>query len=303
MLFNSKRGKELVRTWSHEATNAPPERKLNFLYLANDCLQQAKSKNKSDAFLGPFHRHLPEVLAHIGQVTNSASTSHRLPFRPHPFSLCAFTAHIAMHSASLTVRCEQSCKHIPKTTDSVRRTVKIWEERQVYDSKTVAAFLAALVHPPSCRVALGTRPAPRAAPDPCNRVQSGDGGVAAPAGGGSGAPGGLGGGSARLGAPALKGPAADLAAKLGAVQRLAAQCRAVRDQARPRPPRAGATSVPRQHRLTGARGPAPPPLPHMDAACPVSTGGGTRRVRLVRGRGGGQPPSQSGGGPLLAVHG
>ena len=32
----------------------------------------------------------------------------------------------------------------------------------------------------------------------------------------------------------------------------------------------------------------------MDAACPVSTGGGTRRVRLVRGRGGGaSPPGRS----------
>ena len=50
-------------------------------------------------------------------------------------------------------------------------------------------------------------------------------------------------------------------------------------------PRSAAPARPHPPSLTS---PAPAPAPaqhHVDAACPISTGGGTRRVRLVRGVG------------------
>ena len=43
-VFHRKRAKTLVPTWQQELRAAPPKRKLTFLYLANDVLQNSRKK-------------------------------------------------------------------------------------------------------------------------------------------------------------------------------------------------------------------------------------------------------------------
>ncbi|KAI8895053.1 hypothetical protein BC833DRAFT_602586 [Globomyces pollinis-pini] len=58
LLFHNNRAKESVMCWCEQLTKAPPQKKLFFLYLVNDILQQRK---KSESFLIEFKKVLPEV--------------------------------------------------------------------------------------------------------------------------------------------------------------------------------------------------------------------------------------------------
>jgi hypothetical protein len=57
MIFNYKHAHNLVLTWRQEALKAAPERKLTFLYLANDVIQQ--SRKKGPKFIDEFGTSLP----------------------------------------------------------------------------------------------------------------------------------------------------------------------------------------------------------------------------------------------------
>ena len=52
MIFNYKHAANLVTTWRQEALRAAPERKITFLYLANDVIQQ--SRRKGSHFVDEF---------------------------------------------------------------------------------------------------------------------------------------------------------------------------------------------------------------------------------------------------------
>jgi hypothetical protein len=44
MIFNYKHAPNLVATWRQEALRTTPERKITYLYLANDVIQQSRKK-------------------------------------------------------------------------------------------------------------------------------------------------------------------------------------------------------------------------------------------------------------------
>jgi regulator of Ty1 transposition protein 103 len=61
LLFHRKHAKESVRIWQEELNKALPQRKLFFLYLANDVIQS--SKKKSDDFTVEFSKVLAQVFS------------------------------------------------------------------------------------------------------------------------------------------------------------------------------------------------------------------------------------------------
>ncbi|EKX52969.1 hypothetical protein GUITHDRAFT_101420 [Guillardia theta CCMP2712] len=69
MIFNYKHAANLVRTWQREILQVKPERKLTFLYLANDVLQQSRKKHQE--FLNEFAKVLPGVLADVAKSCDS----------------------------------------------------------------------------------------------------------------------------------------------------------------------------------------------------------------------------------------
>lgn len=63
MLFNYKAAAQLVRTWTKEFMILKPERKLVFMYLANDVMQQSRKKGKD--FINEWQKVLPGVYFNI----------------------------------------------------------------------------------------------------------------------------------------------------------------------------------------------------------------------------------------------
>jgi len=63
IMFHRKSFKQSVHIWDREIRKVPPERKIIYLYLANDILQN--SRKKSLDFVREFAKILPSTLAHI----------------------------------------------------------------------------------------------------------------------------------------------------------------------------------------------------------------------------------------------
>uniref|UniRef100_A0A7S0F4U7 CID domain-containing protein n=1 Tax=Hanusia phi TaxID=3032 RepID=A0A7S0F4U7_9CRYP len=69
MIFNYKHAANLVRTWHKEILQVKPDRKLTFLYLANDVLQQSRKKHQE--FLNEFAKVLPGTFADVAKSCES----------------------------------------------------------------------------------------------------------------------------------------------------------------------------------------------------------------------------------------
>ncbi|KAH3756977.1 homeobox protein Nkx-6.3 [Pelomyxa schiedti] len=63
--FHRKRASESAHIWNRELFAAQPDRKLLYLYLANDVLQN--SRRKGPDFIKEFGRFLPDALAHVSR--------------------------------------------------------------------------------------------------------------------------------------------------------------------------------------------------------------------------------------------
>ncbi|KAL7731713.1 hypothetical protein ACLKA6_018076 [Drosophila palustris] len=101
LIHHRKHHTVIVQTWQRELQNVPEPKKLTFMYLANDVIQN--SKKKGPEFGKEFSNVLPKVFAHIGE----------------------------------------SCKS-DKLLGSLGRILNIWQERGVYDAKTIADYRGCL---------------------------------------------------------------------------------------------------------------------------------------------------------------
>eukprot|EP00854_Cymbomonas_tetramitiformis_P005856 gene5856-7057_t len=63
--FHRKRSKQVVATWESEYTKAPREKRLAFIYLANDVLQN--SRKKGPEFVNDFFKVLPRAFKHLAK--------------------------------------------------------------------------------------------------------------------------------------------------------------------------------------------------------------------------------------------
>jgi hypothetical protein len=59
-IFHRRRAKRVVDTWEKQFNNATTDKKVSFLYLSNDILQN--SKRKGSEFVNEFWRVLPGLL-------------------------------------------------------------------------------------------------------------------------------------------------------------------------------------------------------------------------------------------------
>ncbi|KAH8278226.1 hypothetical protein KR044_002923 [Drosophila immigrans] len=103
LIHHRKHHTVIVQTWQRELQNVPEAKKLTFMYLANDVIQN--SKKKGPEYGKEFSVVLPKVFGHIGD----------------------------------------SCKS-DKLMGSLGRILNIWQERGVYDAKTIADYRARLQH-------------------------------------------------------------------------------------------------------------------------------------------------------------
>ena len=62
-IFHRKRAKRVVDTWEKQFNSATKDKKVSFLYLSNDILQN--SKRKGGDFVNEFWRVLPRSLKHV----------------------------------------------------------------------------------------------------------------------------------------------------------------------------------------------------------------------------------------------
>jgi regulator of Ty1 transposition protein 103 len=62
-IFHRKRAKRVVDTWEKQFTSAREDKKISFLYLSNDILQN--SKRKGADYVDEFWRVLPRSLKHV----------------------------------------------------------------------------------------------------------------------------------------------------------------------------------------------------------------------------------------------
>ncbi|XP_034483260.1 regulation of nuclear pre-mRNA domain-containing protein 1A [Drosophila innubila] len=97
LIHHRKHHTIIVQTWQRELQNVAEPKKLTFMYLANDVIQN--SKKKGPEYGKEFSNVLPKVFAHIGE----------------------------------------SCKS-DKLLGSLGRILNIWQERGVYDAKTIADY-------------------------------------------------------------------------------------------------------------------------------------------------------------------
>ncbi|KAI8584914.1 RNA polymerase II-binding domain-containing protein [Geranomyces variabilis] len=67
LMYHRKHAASSVRTWARELHKASPSRKLCFLYLANDVVQN--SRRKGDEFVKEFAKVFPETLPHVFRHT------------------------------------------------------------------------------------------------------------------------------------------------------------------------------------------------------------------------------------------
>ncbi|KAI8908807.1 hypothetical protein DFJ77DRAFT_473352 [Powellomyces hirtus] len=63
LMYHRKHAALSVQTWARELHKATPARKLSFLYLANDVVQN--SRRKGDEFVKEFAKVFPETLPHV----------------------------------------------------------------------------------------------------------------------------------------------------------------------------------------------------------------------------------------------
>lgn len=101
LIHHRKHHASIVKTWLRELQNVPESKKLTFMYLANDVIQN--SKKKGPEYGKEFSLALPKVFTHIGETCSSE-----------------------------------------KLFGSMGRILKIWEERGVYDSKTINEYRSRL---------------------------------------------------------------------------------------------------------------------------------------------------------------
>ncbi|RDX82846.1 Regulation of nuclear pre-mRNA domain-containing protein 1B [Mucuna pruriens] len=64
-IFHMNKAKQVVETWDRQFHSSPREKKLAFLYLANDILQN--SRRKGSEFVGEFWKVLPDALRDVIQ--------------------------------------------------------------------------------------------------------------------------------------------------------------------------------------------------------------------------------------------
>ncbi|XP_062129297.1 regulation of nuclear pre-mRNA domain-containing protein 1B [Drosophila sulfurigaster albostrigata] len=103
LIHHRKHHTVIVQTWQRELQNVPETKKLTFMYLANDVIQN--SKKKGPEYGKEFSNVLPKVFAHIGDTCKS-----------------------------------------DKLMGSLGRILNIWQERGVYDAKTIADYRSRLHH-------------------------------------------------------------------------------------------------------------------------------------------------------------
>ncbi|EDV96826.1 regulation of nuclear pre-mRNA domain-containing protein 1A [Drosophila grimshawi] len=99
LIHHRKHHTVIVQTWQRELQNVPEPKKLTFMYLANDVIQN--SKKKGPEYGKEFGNVLPKVFAHIGETCSSE-----------------------------------------KLLGSLGRILNIWQERGVYDPKTIVDYRA-----------------------------------------------------------------------------------------------------------------------------------------------------------------
>ncbi|KAI8825053.1 uncharacterized protein EV422DRAFT_517270 [Fimicolochytrium jonesii] len=75
LMFHRKHAASSVQTWARELHKAPPHRKLSFVYLANDVVQN--SRRKGDEFVVEFAKVFPETLPHAYRHTGQ-DTRHKI---------------------------------------------------------------------------------------------------------------------------------------------------------------------------------------------------------------------------------
>lgn len=112
LIHHRKHHTIIVQTWQRELQNVPEPKKLTFMYLANDVIQN--SKKKGPEYGKEFSNVLPKVFAHIGETCKS-----------------------------------------DKLLGSLGRILNIWQERGVYDPKTIADFRARMHHESGTATATG----------------------------------------------------------------------------------------------------------------------------------------------------
>ncbi|XP_030372623.1 regulation of nuclear pre-mRNA domain-containing protein 1B [Scaptodrosophila lebanonensis] len=101
LIHHRKHHTAIVQTWLREMQNVPEQKKLTFMYLANDVIQN--SKKKGPEYGKEYSNVLPKVFSHIGDTCKS-----------------------------------------DKLLGSLGRILNIWQERGVYDPKTIADYRARL---------------------------------------------------------------------------------------------------------------------------------------------------------------
>jgi hypothetical protein len=114
-MYHQKKALQSVNIWKREIMSAPQNRKLLYLYLANDVLQN--SKKKTNAFEEAFATILVEVIHHIWRY--STYIFDRI------FNIL-FT-HCILYRDLNT-----------KDRGSTSRMIGIWEERKVFSSDVIS---------------------------------------------------------------------------------------------------------------------------------------------------------------------
>ncbi|ALC43911.1 CG9018 [Drosophila busckii] len=102
LIHHRKHHAVIVQTWQKELQNVIEPKKLTFMYLANDVIQN--SKKKGPEYGKEFGNVLSKVFAHIGETCKSE-----------------------------------------KLLASLGRILNIWQERGVYDAKTIADFRGRMI--------------------------------------------------------------------------------------------------------------------------------------------------------------
>ncbi|GIY26769.1 regulation of nuclear pre-mRNA domain-containing protein 1B [Caerostris darwini] len=72
LIHHRKHHKSIVQVWFKELKKAKPNRKLTFMYLANDVIQN--SKKKGPEFSKEFSTVLSKAFAHVNETVNDAKT-------------------------------------------------------------------------------------------------------------------------------------------------------------------------------------------------------------------------------------
>lgn len=101
LIHHRKHHKTIVHVWFKELKKAKPSRKLTFMYLANDVIQN--SKKKGPEFSKEFSSILNKAFAHVYECVSDA-----------------------------------------KTKSGLERIIKVWEDRNVYDSTIISGLRAAM---------------------------------------------------------------------------------------------------------------------------------------------------------------